>query len=165
MDPLTVPQLKLAAAPAQNVHNGQLMELYIGIAASIVAAIIALQVFRKWRQAKAGTIELIDSMMTNAEENLGYPPDAASMTYLANHPFLSAKVWEMLGAGGGSLSGYLPEYQADCDRLMQYVRDDSFRKHYPCAHAIFQYAVYLCDATLNRDSRCRHPKDEISSDA
>ncbi len=32
-----------------------------------------------WRKARADTIALIESVMVNAEESLGYPPDAASM--------------------------------------------------------------------------------------
>lgn len=72
------------------------MELYIGVAGCIIGTIVVVHVVRKWVKAKADTVKLIDSMMANAEQNLGHRPDAASMAYLANHPFLSAKIWEML---------------------------------------------------------------------
>ena len=126
-----------------------------------VGLFVAITFVRSWRKAKADTDALIDSVLKNSTVNLGYTPDAPSVAFLARHPFLSSRIWKMLGEGGGSLSGCLPEFQSDCDSLLGHVRSPGFRRDYPCACALMQYTVYLCDNTLTRTARCKHPKDEL----
>lgn len=121
-------------------------------------------VFKKWRNESAETALLIDSVVQNSLENLGYRPDAASLIFLARHPFLAGRIWRMLGDGGamnmvgGSVS---EESEESCERLIRYVRDESFRKRFPCAGALMQYAVYLCDRSPEQRFGCHHPKDEL----
>ncbi len=142
------------------------MEKYAAVVVTMVIITIAVtRFFRELSQAKTDTVKLIASLMKNAQENLGHVPDAASVVYLANHPFLSKKIWEMLGAGGVSFSGYMPEYETDCSQLMQLIQDNDFQKKYPSAHALIQYTIYLCDTTLIRGPRLGHPKDEVQRNA
>jgi len=51
-----------------------------------------------------------------------------------------------------------------CDRLLHYVRDESFRANYPCAGALIQYAIYLCDKSPEQRYGCKHPKDELQQE-
>ena len=122
--------------------------------------------FRKcWRQAQADALLLIESVMKNSKTNLGYEPDAASLSFLAKHPFLCAKLWRMLGEGGAnSMAGgsTSEECQNACDELVKYVRNDEFRARCPCAAALIQYAIYLCDNTPTKEYGCEHPKDEMN---
>ena len=119
--------------------------------------------YREWKSAKEDTVKLIETVLNNAEDKLGYPPDAESIMFLANHPFLSAKVWEVLGAFGKSaFSSGAPGYRKECNKLLKYIRDDRFRRKHPCATALFQYTVYLCDPGPG-NSRCKHPKEEMDT--
>lgn len=136
----------------------ELIIIIIGIAA-------AWDIIRMWRKAKMDTDALIDSILKNSAENLGYAPDAKSVAFLARHPILSAKIWKMMSEGGaswGSWSIELQKYQDDCGSLLGYIQNQRFRQEYPCACAVMQYTVYLCDNTLTRNSRCKHPKDELN---
>jgi len=70
----------------------------------------------------------------------------------------------MLGEGGAvSMTGERLDdtIEYSCDRLVRYVRDKSFRTNYPCAGALIQYAIYLCDQSPEQSYGCRHPKDEL----
>jgi hypothetical protein len=112
-------------------------------------------------RARANTLLLIDSVVQNSLSNLGYKPDAPSLAFLAGHPFLSSKIWKMLGEGGAiSRVGGITseETTASCEKLLPYVQDMAFRERYPCAGALMQYAVYLCDQSPIQF--CQHPKDE-----
>src|ERR1041385_774353 len=131
----------------------------------LIAAPVVWWVFMvMWREASAEVALLIDSVVQNSLENLGYKPDGASLVFLARHPFLARRIWRMLGDGGaanfiaaGPVSG---ESQESCERLLRYVSDESFKRRFPAAGALMQCAVYLCD----RHSRCSHPKDELVAD-
>lgn len=117
------------------------------------------------KSARAEAELLIDSVVKNSLQNLGYKPDAASLTFLARHPFLSARIWRMLGEGGAASSvggGISEENSTACDRLVHYVHDKKFRARYPCAGALIQYAIYLCDLSPNQGHGCMHPKDELT---
>ena len=73
----------------------------------------------------------------------------------------------MLGDGGAvnMVGGPVSEESEDsCERLVRYVRDESFRRRFPCAGALMQYAVYLCDRSPEQRFDCRHPKDELVAD-
>jgi len=127
-------------------------------------------VFKRWREASAEAALLIDSVVRNSLENLGYKPDEASLVFLARHPFLAARIWRMLGDGGAANSllsvvfggGRLSEEtEESCERLLRFVRDKSFRARCPCAGALMQYAVYLCDRSPENRLGCVHPKDEL----
>src|SRR5947207_15474762 len=116
------------------------------------------------RQATAEAALLIDSVVQTSLKNLGYKPDGASLVFLARHPFLASRIWRMLGDGGAAnfiAAGTISEESEEsCERLLRYVRDESFKRRFPAAGAWMQYAVYLCD----RRSRCSHPKDELVGD-
>jgi hypothetical protein len=121
---------------------------------------------KMWRSQTAEATLLIDSVLQNSLENLGYEPDAASLIFLSRHPFLAGRIWRMLGDGGGvnMVGGPVSEESEDsCERLLRYVRDRSFRERYPCAGALMQYAVYLCDRSPEQRFGCVHPKDELLS--
>ncbi len=73
----------------------------------------------------------------------------------------------MLGDGGAvnRVGGPVSEESEEsCARLLRYVRDKSFRARCPCAGALMQYAVYLCDRSPEQRFGCRHPKDELFPD-
>jgi hypothetical protein len=121
---------------------------------------------RMWRGQTAEAALLIDSVLHNSLENLGYEPDAASLMFLSRHPFLAGRIWRMLGDGGAAnmVGGPLSEESDDsCERLLRYVRNTSFRERNPCAGALMQYAVYLCDRSPNQRFGCAHPKDDLLS--
>ena len=123
--------------------------------------------FKMWRKESAEAALLIDSVVQNSLENLGYKPDGASLAFLARHPFLAGRIWRMLGDGGAvnMVGGPVSEESEEsCERLVRYVRDESFRKRFPCAGALMQYAVYLCDRPPEQRFGCRHPKDELVAD-
>jgi|GEM_PF-6648189 len=139
-----------------NDFNWQWLWLLLLIVVGWVALILR-------KVARADAELLIDSVVKNSLQNLGYKPDAASLTFLARHPFLSARIWKMLGEGGAAsgVGGVISEENtAACDRLVHYVYDKKFRERYPCAGALIQYAIYLCDLSPNQEHGCRHPKDE-----
>jgi hypothetical protein len=126
---------------------------------------ISFFALKAWRSARSDAVLLIDSILKNSLQNLGYKPDAASLMFLATHPFLSAKIWKVLGDGGatGRIGSPVSEdTELSCDQLLRYVNDRSFRNDYPCAGALIQYAIYICDRSpeLQRYG-CRHPKDEL----
>ncbi len=128
--------------------------------------IVTVRFVGLWRSVKIDAELLIESLLKNAEANLGYPPDPASVVFLAGHKTLSAKLWGMVSAGGAAISGGygVPRYGQDCTQLLnRYVRNDAFRRDYPCAHAVIQYAVYLCDGSLTSESRCGHPRNELEA--
>jgi hypothetical protein len=117
------------------------------------------------RSARADATRLIDSVVKNSLNNLGYEPDAASLMFLATHPFLSARIWRMLGEGGAASAvgnAVDEDITLSCDRLLRYVRDKSFRERYPCAGALIQYAIYLCDRWPEQRYGCLHPKDQLT---
>ena len=115
------------------------------------------------RGAQRDTALLIDSVVKNSLENFGYPPDGASLAYLAQRPFLSARIWRALGEIGGCgifKTDYMLLSDANQllhDRLCSRISDGNFRRNYPCACALMQYVVYLCDAS----SGYGHPKVEL----
>jgi hypothetical protein len=116
------------------------------------------------RNARSDARMLIESVVKNSEANLGYKPDAASLVFLATHPFLSARIWGMLCKGGASaLCGGPVDEACDlaCNRLLPHVRDATFRAQCPCAAALMQYAIYLCDCTDTQRYGWAHPKDEL----
>ena len=133
----------------------------------VIAALGGGVIFlREWRSAKKDTVKVIDTILENAEEKLGCTPDAKSLVYLANHPFLSAKVWRALGASGRSVfSSGAPGHGKACNELFAYVENERFSKKYPCATALFQYTVYLCDSDRRKGPRCKHPKEEMHGGA
>lgn len=133
--------------------------IFVVIAAALGGGLIFL---REWRSAKKDTVKVIDTLLENAEEELGCALDAKSLVYLTNHPFLSAKVWKALGAFGKSVfSSGAPGHGKTCQELLAYVENERFGKKYPCATALFQYTVYLCDSGRREGPRCKHPKEEI----
>jgi hypothetical protein len=116
------------------------------------------------QSARADATRLIDSVVKNSLNNLGYEPDAASLMFSATHPFLSARIWRMLDEDGAVLTVGGPvddDITLSCDRLLRYVRDKSFRERYPCAGALIQYAIYLCDRSPEQRYGCLHPKDQL----
>jgi hypothetical protein len=120
-----------------------------------------------WRKESTEAALLIDSIVQNSFENLGYKPDGASLVFLARHPFLAGRIWRMLGDGGAvnMVGGPISEEtEQSCERLLPYIRDESFRRHFPCAGALMQYAVYLGDRSPEQRFGCRHPKDELVDD-
>lgn len=131
----------------------------------LVTIPIAWVAIKMWRSASAEATLLIDTIVKNSRENLGYEPDGASLSFLARHPFLAGRIWRMLGDGGAvnMVGGPLrEESEESAERLLPYVRDKSFRQRFPCAGALMQYAVYLCDRSPEQRFGCRHPKDELS---
>lgn len=133
----------------------------------LLAIPIGWSIFRAWRKACTEASLLIDSLVQNSLENLGYKPDGASLAFLARHPFLAGRIWRMLGNGGTANMFRGPvskESEESCERLVHFVRDESFRKRFPCAGALMQYAVYLCDRSPEQRFACCHPKDELVAD-
>lgn len=113
------------------------------------------------KHARADATLLIESVVQNSLSNLGYRPDAPSLAFLATHPFLSSTIWKMLGEGGAvsQVGGMISEDTgAACDKLLPYVRNAEFRSRYPCAGALMQYAIYLCDQSPRETYGCRHPQ-------
>lgn len=139
------------------------------VAASAAFIWLGVTIAAKYKAATSNTAALIEMLRKHAQNNLGVAPDTESLVYLAQHPFLSSKVREMILAAGGALGDELEQYAANCDTLFNYVKDREFQRRYPCAHAVFQYAVYLCDGPwgqkpdgmFHRRTRCDHPKDRL----
>lgn len=120
--------------------------------------------FTVWRSKCAEARLLIDSVVEHSLENLGYKPDGASLAFLATHPFLAARLWKMLGDGGGAAAAggsVTEESKNSCDIILPYVRNPTFRERCPCAGALMQYAIYLCDHSREQHYGCQHPKDEL----
>lgn len=108
---------------------------------------------------KEDSNRMINSFKLNAVENLGYNPDSASIEFLNKNPDLSALLWEMLGDAGANVSLGIQDtnWAKQCDYIYNtFVQDENFKKSKPGAHALFRYAVYLCDPP-NRNKRCTHP--------
>ena len=124
-------------------------------------------VFFFWKARRYAQIDanlLINSIVKNSLTNLGYEPDAESLTFFATHPFLSARLWKALGDGGatGMVGGQISEdSQLSCGKFLRYVRDPEFRKMCPCAGAIMQYAVHICDRSPEQLFGCMHPREEL----
>lgn len=135
----------------------------------LLAAVPVILVFLKARRSARGNATLlIDSVVKNSLTNLGYEPDGASLTFLATHPFLSARIWTALGEAGATRmdSGPLSEQsELSCDQFLRYVRSPEFRKKYPCAVALMQYAVHISDRSPEQLYGCMHPKDEFEQKA
>ena len=120
----------------------------------------------KLRRARQDTASLLHSLSTNAESNLGVALDVASIEYFIRRPFLAARIWDMLSSAGGpygipAITGDSPYASLCNDLLARHIRNDQFKSRYPCAHALIQYAVYLCDVTVHRDARCPHPNPRV----
>jgi hypothetical protein len=120
-------------------------------AAILIGFWILKATLKAWRDAQADATRLIDTVLKNSEVNLGYKPDAASLVFLATHPFLSAKIWRMLGGSGSH----------DDFQKLSFSRNEGFRTKCPCAGALMQYVLWRYNHPTDQFFGCVHPKEEL----